>query len=457
MSGAVLKEGAGKKQGGFIKNWKTRWFVLRGTTLDYLEKKGGKPKGSIELTSMTKSSPASSAECPKQPALKIELGHGRVYFVQLNTAKEVDEWVQALEKAKPKGGPAPAAPAASAPAAAPAAGGGKKVTVEDFELLRVIGRGSYGKVQLVRSKGDKCLYAMKSLRKRALRDSDQLDQTMVERNVLLKTVHPFLVGAHWAFQSDDKIFLVLDYVPGGELFSRLREEQKFTEDRTRLYAAEVLLGLGFLHAQGFVYRDLKPENILVDRDGHLRITDFGLVKTEMAGAAAKTGTFCGTPDYIAPEMLQGLPYTRAVDWWSYGILVYEMLCGMTPFFDENSSKMYRMVINDPVRYPGELSARAKDLIGRLLEKNPALRLGACEADVEEIKAHAFFSEIHWDALLRKEIEPAWKPQLKSEVDVGNFDEEFTGEKQGVSFEESAMIGDDVKIDGFTFTPGAAIG
>jgi serine/threonine protein kinase len=454
---SVVKEGSGKKQGGFIKSWKSRWFILKGSTLEYLEKKGGKPKGSIELTPTTKATAATSAECPKQPALKIEVTHGRVYFIQFGKAKEVEEWAQAIEKALPKAAPAAAPSAAPAGApVAPAAPAAKKVSVDDFELLRVIGRGSYGKVQLVRSKADKCLYAMKSLRKRALRDSDQLDQTMVERNVLLKTVHPFLVGAHWAFQSDEKIFLVLDYVPGGELFSRLREEQKFPEARTQLYAAEVLLGLGFLHAQGFVYRDLKPENILVDRDGHLRITDFGLVKTEMKSEAATTSTFCGTPEYIAPEMLQGLPYTRAVDWWSYGILVFEMLSGMPPFFDENSNKMYRMVINDPVVFPGHMSPQAKDLIGKLLEKNPALRLGSGEEDVEEIKAHPFFNGINWDALLKKEIEPEWKPALKGDLDVTNFDEEFTAEQQGVSFEEQAMIGDEVKLEGFTFTEGTQI-
>jgi serine/threonine protein kinase len=445
MSAEVVKQGKGCKQGGFVKNWKQRWFVLQGTTLTYLEKQGGKRKGEIDVSLATSIAPATPSECSKQPAFKVEIGSRRTYFVQVGTETEVNEWVEALESVRPSSVSAQTAPSSE--------DGVRKPTLDDFELIRVIGRGSYGKVQLVRSKLDQRLYAMKSLRKTALRDSGQLEQTMIERNVLLRTVHPFLVGAHFAFQTDTKIFLVLDYVPGGELFSRLREDQKFSESRTQLYSAEILLGLGFLHKQGFVYRDLKPENILVDRDGHLRLTDFGLVKTNMDSQAATTTTFCGTPEYIAPEMLQGKPYTKAVDWWSFGILVYEMLCGIPPFYDDNSNKMYRMVMHDPVKYPDHLSLVARDLIGRLLEKDPAKRIGGGEEDYLEIKAHEFWSQLDWNALEKKEIEPEWKPMLKGETDTGNFDAEFTMERQGVSYEQPSMIGDgSVNLPGFTYAP-----
>jgi serine/threonine protein kinase len=445
----IIKEGKGSKMGGFIKNWKSRWFVLQGTKLVYLDKKGGKKKGDIDISTATDISPAPVAECPKQPSFKITLGDKRTYFVQVQSPQEVREWIAAIEKARAQA-PAPS-PSAEGSASGPASP--KKISVDDFELIRVIGRGSYGKVQLVRSKANKHLYALKSLRKSALREADQIDQTMIERNVLLKTVHPFLVGAHFAFQSETKIFLVLDYVPGGELFSRLREEEKFSEARTQLYAAEILVGLGYLHEQGFVYRDLKPENILVDRDGHLRITDFGLVKTNMVAATSTTSTFCGTPEYIAPEMLQGKDYTKAVDWWSFGILVYELLCGIPPFYDENSNKMYRMVVNDPVKYPKHMSLVARDLVGKLLQKDPAFRLGSGADDWKEIRVHGFFNGIDWDALLRKEIKPEWKPQLTGELDTGNFDEEFTAEQQGVSYDDPTMIGEAaVNLPGFTFAP-----
>jgi serine/threonine protein kinase len=211
--------------------------------------------------------------------------------------------------------------------------------------------------------------------------------------------------------------VVLDYVPCGALSERLHEEGQFSASRTKLYAAEILLGLGFLHRQGFVYRDLTPENIFVDRDGHLRIEDFG--------ARPDVPPCMGTSEYLAPELFQRQPYTRAADRWTFGVLVFETLCGLPPFYAENGSIMYRMILNDPVEFPAHFSAQAKDLIGRLLEKNPAMRIGADEEDVDEIKRHAFFIGINWDALMKMEIELEWKPELKGELHVGNLDEEFS--------------------------------
>jgi serine/threonine protein kinase len=291
---------------------------------------------------------------------------------------------------------------------------------------------------------------MKSLTKKDVQESDQMEQTMIERSVLVQTVHPFLVGAHYTFQDAKKFYLVLDYVPGGELFTRLREERVFQEPRTRFYAAEILLGLAHLHSQGLIYRDLKPENILVDRDGHLRITDFGLVKTNMKEADATTTTFCGTPEYIAPEMLLSAPYTKSVDWWSFGILVYEMLVGIPPFFDENQNKMYRMIVSEPVNFPDTLSRTAHDLINKLLDKNPDSRLGSGEEDSEEIKRHPFFAGTEWTALLNKEIPAPWKPDLKGDTDTSNFDPEFTDEAAGYSVQPDSVIGPGLQLDGFTY-------
>jgi len=198
--------------------------------------------------------------------------------------------------------------------------------------------------------------------------------------------------------------MVLDYVPGGELFGRLKEEGSFSEQRVRLYAAEILVGLGHLHSLKYVYRDLKPENILVDSDGHLKLTDFGLVKTKME-TDSTTSTFCGTPEYIAPEMLQQQPYTKSVDWWSFGILVYEMLTGLPPFYDENVNKMYRMILSEPLTFPDSMSPEAQDLISQLLDRNPETRLGASANDYEDIKKHPFFAPLNWDKVLSKQYTP----------------------------------------------------
>jgi serine/threonine protein kinase len=290
-------------------------------------------------------------------------------------------------------------------------------------VLSTIGKGSFGTVQLVRSKHNKKLYAMKMMEKRVLQESAQVAQTLTERNAYFNLAHPFCVSAHAAFQTPDLVVMVLDYVPGGELFTRLKEDGKFSEGRARLYAAELALAIGHLHSHGFIYRDLKPENILLDRDGHLKITDFGLVKPEMTSASATTSTFCGTPEYVAPEMLRQQPYTKSVDWWSYGILVYEMLAGIPPFYDDNTNRMYRRIMNEEISYPPNFPPKAEDLVNALCNRDAAARLGASERDVEEIKEHPFFASISWDRVLQRQYTPEWVPHIDSEQDTSHFDQE----------------------------------
>jgi serine/threonine protein kinase len=423
MTDTCLSEGWGKKQGGRIKTWKRRWFRLCGPTLHYLTKPNGQEKGTIPVGQAQIISRA--PECRYQPALKIIIPGVRTYYVVIEgTQAECQSWITVLDQVR-TGAP----PTTS-----------KKVSVDDFSILRVIGRGTYGTVQLVRNKEDHQLYAMKSMSKQLLAEYDQVSQTLIERDVLLQTVHPFLVGAHFTFQSDTKVFLVLDYVPGGELFARLKEERKFPEPRAKLYAAEILLGLGHLHSRGFVYRDLKPENILVDSEGHLRLTDFGLVKTQMGSQTATTRTFCGTPEYIAPEMLNQKPYTKAVDWWSFGILLYEMLVGTPPFYDENINRMYNAIMNAPLTFDeGAMSDVAQDLIQKLLDRHAVNRLGSGEADFAEIKAHPFFADIDFDEVLKKNVTPEWKPVIHSDDDTSHFDSLFTEEKPTGHLEEVDAI------------------
>jgi len=208
-------------------------------------------------------------------------------------------------------------------AAAPSA----KVTLDAFHLIRVIGKGSFGKVILVRRKVDNTLYAMKVLQKLNIMKRNQVEHTKTERSVLGRIDHPFIVGMKFAFQSHDKLYFVLDYCAGGELFFHLGKEGKFSEERSRLYAAEIALGLQYLHGFDVIYRDLKPENVLLTHDGHIRLTDFGLSKEGISHNIHGTNSFCGTPEYLAPEILNRSGHGRGVDWWSLGALLYEMLCG----------------------------------------------------------------------------------------------------------------------------------
>lgn len=223
----------------------------------------------------------------------------------------------------------------------------------------------------------------------------------------------------------------MDYCGGGELFFWLKKDRRFSQQKARLFAAEIILALQALHSHDIIYRDLKPENILLDLEGHIRLTDFGLSKEAVSGAGANGGTktFCGTPEYLAPEILENKGHGKAVDWWSLGTLIYEMLTGLPPFYDQNMQRMYDKILNAPLRFPSFMSAEAKDLLTGLLTRKVGDRLGSGPTDAEEIKAHPFFKGIDWEAVARKEIIPEFKPPNRlGSIDTSNFDVEFTAEK-----------------------------
>uniref|UniRef100_A0A2K5V2V5 non-specific serine/threonine protein kinase n=1 Tax=Macaca fascicularis TaxID=9541 RepID=A0A2K5V2V5_MACFA len=280
----------------------------------------------------------------------------------------------------------------------------------DFDFLKVIGKGNYGKVLLAKRKSDGTFYAVKVLQKKSILKKKEQSHIMAERSVLLKNVrHPFLVGLRYSFQTPEKLYFVLDYVNGGELFFHLQRERRFLEPRARFYAAEVASAIGYLHSLNIIYRDLKPENILLDCQGHVVLTDFGLCK-EGVEPEETTSTFCGTPEYLAPEVLRKEPYDRAVDWWCLGAVLYEMLHGLPPFYSQDVSQMYENILHQPLQIPGGRTVAACDLLQSLLHKDQRQRLGS-KADFLEIKNHVFFSPINWDDLYHKRLTPPFNPNV----------------------------------------------
>ncbi|XP_061721780.1 protein kinase C isoform X2 [Cydia pomonella] len=301
-----------------------------------------------------------------------------------------------------------------------------KVSLEDFTFIKVLGKGSFGKVMLAEKKGTDEVYAVKVLKKDAIIQDDDVECTLTERRVLaLAARHPFLTALHCAFQTRDRLFFVMEYVDGGDLMFQIQRARKFDEPRARFYAAEVTLALQFLHAHGVIYRDLKLDNILLDADGHCKLADFGMCKEGILDGATTT-TFCGTPDYIAPEILQELEYGPSVDWWALGVLLYEMLAGQPPFEADNEDDLFESILHDDVLYPVWLSKDAVSILKGFMTKNPARRLGVA-GGVGGIRAHAFFKDMDWDALQQRRLRPPFRPK-KSKREAVNFDAEFTKEE-----------------------------
>lgn len=300
------------------------------------------------------------------------------------------------------------------------------VGAEDFELLRVLGRGTYGKVVQVRKRDTGTLYAMKIMRKEDVLLRNQVKHTLTERHVLQTVRHPFIVGLQFAFQTDQKLYLVLPFMSGGELFFHLRRERAFPEARVLQYAAEILLALQELHRHDVVYRDLKPENVLMDAEGHLALSDFGLAKEAITTLPGGASTFCGSPSYMAPEVLLGTGHGFAVDWWSFGTLVYEMLVGVPPFYSRNLHAMYRAILHGELRIPKSVGAAARSLLEALLRREVPKRLGTA-GDAERVRRHRFFRSVDFAKVLARGYAPAFKPPLKDSSDTANFDATFTDE------------------------------
>jgi len=329
-----------------------------------------------------------------------------------------------------------------------------KVTFDDFEPLAVLGRGSFGKVLLVRKKNDHNLYAMKVLKKNHVKLKNQVDNTKTERTILEKIKHPFIMHLNFAFQDPKKLYFITDFMPGGELFYHLRRSKFFSEFRARFYVCEIILALEYLHQMNCIYRDLKPENILIDKDGHIKLTDFGLSKITIEKSSKEGGkayTICGTPEYLAPEILEGKGYTTAVDWWSLGALIYEMLSSHSPF-KTNIKEDFVLdpeKYNQPIQFKTHTSPEAQDLITKLLCVDVNKRLGSVRG-ASEIKEHVWFKGIKWSDIYNKKTEIPFKPQIVCEDDLTNFDKVFTYENPLRNSPENSFNLPSNKYENFTY-------
>ncbi|XP_042593188.1 protein kinase C eta type-like [Cyprinus carpio] len=305
----------------------------------------------------------------------------------------------------------------------------RKLGISNFTLLQVLGKGSFGKVMLVRLNGSDQVFAVKVLKKDIILQDDDVECTMTEKRVLsFASTHPYLTQLYCCFQTPERLFFVMEFVNGGDLMFHIQKSRKFEENRARFYTAEITSALIFLHSKGIIYRDLKLDNVLLDKDGHCKLADFGMCKESMFEGVV-TGTFCGTPDYIAPEILQEMLYGPSVDWWALGVLLYEMLSGHAPFEAENEDDLFESILTEEIIYASWLSTDAVDILKGFLTKNPSRRLGCVAAEGGEtaVTSHPFFTSIDWNKLNQRELEPPFKPRIKTAEDVNNFDPDFTQE------------------------------
>lgn len=293
-----------------------------------------------------------------------------------------------------------------------------KYSLKDFQILRTLGTGSFGRVHLVRSVHNGRFYAMKTLKKSQVFKMKQVEHTNDERRMLKIVEHPFITRMWGTFQDIYYVYMIMDYIEGGELFSLLRKSMKFPNPVAKFYAAEVCLALEYLHDHNIIYRDLKPENILLDKNGHIKITDFGFAKE----VPDVTYTLCGTPDYIAPEVVATKPYNKSVDWWSFGILIFEMLAGYTPFCDPSPMKTYENILAGHVRYPSFFHPDALNLLQNLITADLSKRLGNLQNGTQDVKNHPWFAEVIWERLYNRDIETPYEPPIQSGVgDSSQFD------------------------------------
>jgi RAC serine/threonine-protein kinase len=455
----IVKQGWLLKRGEYIKNWRPRWFQLKsdGSFRGY---KTGPPAptdppinifdvaGSVLSLVEDKKTKVKKGESQKFGFMMRFMQMTRFVERSFHTESEEErkEWMDSYEQVQRDLSAQAAVQGATDAVAGVSVGAPevdlnpKKYTITDFEMMKVLGKGTFGKVMLSKEKATGELYAIKVLKKDVILAKDEVSHTLTENAVLQSTKHPFLTGLKCSFQTPELLVFVMEYVNGGELFFHLSREKIFSEDRCRFYIAQISMAITYLHDRGIIYRDLKLENLLLDSKGNIKITDFGLCKEEITFGATTT-TFCGTPEYLAPEVLEDNDYGRAVDWWGVGVVMYEMICGHLPFYNRNHEVLFDLILHEEIRLPATLGSSAKDLLSNMLNKDPRFRLGGGERDGREVMEHPFFFQIDFEKLYNLEIPAPFIPKISGADDVSNFDTVFTSEVAEVSpIEGSAADG-----------------
>eukprot|EP01137_Pigoraptor_chileana_P000721 Opistho-2@37340 len=329
--------------------------------------------------------------------------------------------------------------------------GKKRASLDDFNLLSVLGRGSYAKVMLAEEKGSGHLFAMKIIKKERLLQDEDLDWILIEKHVLQLSAHPFIVGLHSCFQTESRLFFVAEYAAGGDLMSLMQRERRLTEPHARFYASEIVLALRFLHGHAVIYRDLKLDNVLIAGDGHVRLTDFGMCKEGIA-YGERTTTFCGTPNYIAPEVIRDPDYGHAVDYWALGVLLFEMVVGRSPFDARAEDELFEAILSRDVAPPKHLTPECAAAVKGLLTRDPAVRLGChVRTGLQDLREHPFFATVDWALLEAKGVQPPFIPSLGCPSDTACFDAEFTGETLDFTPDEPGVLGeiDQSEFNGFS--------